>query len=129
MRGCRVWSECTRSDLTIGQLVQFGPVYEKYIINYPTAVQVLEKLESKKQFKQWMEFKAEKPIFAKFSLISFLVMPIQRLPRYILLLTELLRFTPQDHVDHGALLDCLAYATQVCAVCYSTLSAADRSSW
>lgn len=88
-------------------------MYEKYIINYPTAVQVLEKLEAKKQFKQWMEFKAEKPIFAKFSLISFLVMPIQRLPRYILLLTELLRFTPEVHIERDPLLDCLAYATQV----------------
>ncbi len=30
---------------------------------------------------------------------AFLIMPIQRLPRYVMLLEDLLRNTPRDHVD------------------------------
>jgi hypothetical protein len=34
------------------------------------------------------------------SLDSFLIMPVQRIPRYILLLSELKKHTPSDHPDY-----------------------------
>jgi hypothetical protein len=35
-------------------------------------------------------------------------MPIQRIPRYVLLLEDLAKQTPEDHVDHTNLIDALA---------------------
>lgn len=34
---------------------------------------------------------------------SFLIMPVQRFPRYELLLREVLKHTPADHVDRDSL--------------------------
>jgi RhoGEF domain len=34
---------------------------------------------------------------------SFLIMPVQRIPRYALLLSNLLKYTREDHPDHQAL--------------------------
>eukprot|EP00727_Mastigamoeba_balamuthi_P011834 m51a1_g7273 putative domain containing protein (1060) ;mRNA; f:224433-229299 len=39
----------------------------------------------------------------KLTLQSFLVMPVQRLPRYLLLLKELRKFTPKQHADRALL--------------------------
>jgi len=41
------------------------------------------------------------------TLSSFLIMPIQRVPRYKLLLEELLRKTERTHADFGALNEAL----------------------
>lgn len=32
-------------------------------------------------------------------LMNFLILPVQRLPRYVLLLRDLLKYTPEAHVD------------------------------
>ncbi len=34
---------------------------------------------------------------------SFLILPIQRIPRYNLLLEDLIKHTPEQHVDYGLL--------------------------
>ncbi|GFY67383.1 rho guanine nucleotide exchange factor 17 [Trichonephila inaurata madagascariensis] len=59
---------------------------------------------------------AAKPAFAKFlehtsrehkgklTLDALLIMPVQRIPRYELLIKELLKHTPMDHPDHKLLL-------------------------
>jgi hypothetical protein len=36
-------------------------------------------------------------------IVDFLIMPVQRIPRYSLLLNDLLKHTPTDHVDHAGL--------------------------
>ncbi|GBG31306.1 Rho guanine nucleotide exchange factor, putative [Hondaea fermentalgiana] len=47
------------------------------------------------------------------TLQSMLIMPIQRVPRYLLLLKELRKATPEDHSDHAVLADALAALTEV----------------
>jgi len=36
-------------------------------------------------------------------LMSYLIMPVQRIPRYVLLLRELLKYTPQDNKSRSTL--------------------------
>ena len=40
-------------------------------------------------------------------LVSFLIMPIQRTPRYALLLREVVKHTPEDDPEHEAAEECL----------------------
>ena len=42
------------------------------------------------------------------SLESFLILPVQRIPRYSLLLGAILKFTPEDHPDVGNLTEAVA---------------------
>ena len=42
-------------------------------------------------------------------------MPVQRIPRYVLLLKDFLRNTPEDHDDHGNVSKALADMQQVAA--------------
>ena len=48
-----------------------------------------------------MEESSESPEAKGLFLISYLIMPVQRVPRYIMLLEDLLKHTPEDHSDHG----------------------------
>ena len=41
-------------------------------------------------------------------LMSYLIMPIQRIPRYVLLLSDLLKFTDPTHPDHKNLTEAVA---------------------
>ncbi|XP_065187088.1 uncharacterized protein LOC135817776 [Sycon ciliatum] len=62
---------------------------------------------------------AQRPSFAKFleqvsresedklTLSDLLIMPVQRIPRYVLILKDLLKHCPYDHPDHGPLLQAL----------------------
>ena len=47
---------------------------------------------------------AEAMVHKNMSLSDLLIMPIQRIPRYVLLLRELNKFTPEGHVDRDDLL-------------------------
>ncbi len=49
----------------------------------------------------------------RLDLPSFLIMPVQRMPRYQLLLKELLKFTPESHVDYQNLKEAADAVTEV----------------
>ena len=56
----------------------------------------------------------------RLDLRSLLIMPVQRIPRYNLLLGELLKETPNTHPDHADLTTAVAAMKQVAEhVCFS----------
>lgn len=57
-----------------------------------------------------MEYlKMYSPKFRGMQLEDFLVKPIQRLPKYVLLFQDLYKHTPEEHVDRNAILNILEY--------------------
>jgi len=50
-------------------------------------------------FRAFCESVAKRPICKGLSLTDFLIMPVQRIPRYVMLLESLLKATPVDHPD------------------------------
>jgi len=84
--------------------IDFAPyfrMYTNYVSKHGLATSELEKLEKTSTF-QKMQTKAMKnPAVKQLGLSSYLIMPIQRIPRYKLLLTELLKATPEDHIDYS----------------------------
>ncbi len=92
----------------IGDLfVQFGPflkMYTQFASNSEEAMRLLRDLQEKNS--TFSAFTAEcmaNPRCRGQSLDSFLIMPIQRIPRYLLLLAELKKHTPTEHPDHAHL--------------------------
>jgi len=75
-------------------------IYSNYLVNYEPAMQRRgHLLISNRRFSDFIE-KAEKdPLLQSQTIESLLILPVQRIPRYRLLLDQLLKFTPEDHPD------------------------------
>lgn len=72
-----------------------------YISNYQNIVQILTEKEQKEKFTEKIE-ELSKETGGR-DLASYLITPVQRMPRYILFLRELLKYTPTFHPDRQLL--------------------------
>lgn len=101
--------------------LKFAPflkIYTFYIINYDLALQEVEKQEKKnRKFTEFLEKAMELPECQNLSFSSFLILPIQRIPRYQLLLRDLLDRTPNDHVDYDKIERSLQQIVKVATHC------------
>eukprot|EP01084_Bolivina_argentea_P084050 152115_1 len=76
-------------------------MYQGYVNNHEKSVALMRKLGEKEK---WTEYVATvRPLCERFDLASLLILPIQRLPRYRLLLSEIVKNTQASHPDHGDL--------------------------
>lgn len=66
-----------------------------------------------KQFANWLKNIENTPILKNMDLNSFMVMPVQRLPKYILLFKDLLKHTEENHPDYDDLKKCLKQFTEI----------------
>jgi hypothetical protein len=86
---------------------KFAPVlkaYTSYINQFDKSAKLLEDWEKKsKSFNQFLEKAYQLPETGQQRLASFLVMPVQRIPRYRMLLQELQKRTPENHIDYAAI--------------------------
>jgi hypothetical protein len=79
-------------------------MYATYINNYPTAYAIIERHQREsKDFAQFLDTATQNPRNKRQTLQSWLITPIQRVPRYVLLLNDLLKHTPDDHPDRPEL--------------------------
>jgi len=98
-------------DLTPGQVFEsftcqagYLSSYSSYINNFDDARdRVAKLLESKKSFASFIDDAQKNPRCNGLTLDAFLIMPVQRLPRYVLLINELLKATPEKSPDHKKL--------------------------
>jgi hypothetical protein len=86
------------------QMTPFMRLYAEYVGNYSESSQLYQRLISKRdgnaRFKAFLECAYQSPsIMAVGDLDSFLVQPVQRLPRYKMFLEQLLKLTPANHDD------------------------------
>jgi hypothetical protein len=82
----------------------FEKIYIKYFIGYDESIQRLKKMKENKYFDMFCRnnkrVKLRSGESVGLSIESLLINPIQRLPRYEILLNQLLRFTPKFHFNH-----------------------------
>eukprot|EP00730_Choanoeca_flexa_P018570 TRINITY_DN9035_c0_g1_i1.p1 TRINITY_DN9035_c0_g1~~TRINITY_DN9035_c0_g1_i1.p1 ORF type:complete len:752 (+),score=177.00 TRINITY_DN9035_c0_g1_i1:980-3235(+) len=90
-------------DATIGDIfnkyVRFFKVYVTFSNNFDVALSTINTCRKKSSFKQFLEHCLELPECQRLWLDDHLIGPIQRIPRYVMLLKDLLRRTPPDHPD------------------------------
>eukprot|EP01130_Rhizamoeba_saxonica_P003670 TRINITY_DN1529_c0_g1_i1.p1 TRINITY_DN1529_c0_g1~~TRINITY_DN1529_c0_g1_i1.p1 ORF type:complete len:895 (-),score=222.87 TRINITY_DN1529_c0_g1_i1:23-2671(-) len=90
-------------DLFI-EIAPFLAVYKSYTAGYGNAIKNLSTFSSKdKQFDFLLEQLLEHPLCKQKGLSSFLIMPVQRIPRYVLLLMDLIKATDENHPDYPLL--------------------------
>ncbi len=84
----------------------FLKMYTQYVRNHETASQMVTDLYNKKpkKFTQFSTTAVADPRNKGNTLFSLLIMPVQRVPRYKLLLSELIKNTEDTHRDYSDLL-------------------------
>lgn len=87
--------------------------YTGYLVNYEPAMQRRgHLLTSNRRFADFIARVEKDPEINK-SLESLLILPVQRIPRYRLLLEQLLKYTPEGHADYATV---QASLDQICAL-------------
>jgi len=94
------WSDKQKLGDVLLTLVPFLLLYTQYSLNYGRAADVLRELNKDKKIKQYLAEKSTETICNGLDFSSYLIMPIQRIPRYRLLLEEFIQNTPKDHEDY-----------------------------
>lgn len=77
-------------------------LYQPYLLIFEGSLRKRAKLLlSNRRFSELVEAAKINPVCENLTLESFLVGPVQRIPRYKLLLDELRKHTAEDHPDYG----------------------------
>lgn len=74
----------------------FFKMYTQYVSNHEASLRLLQKLNKRESFVAFLN-----SCGLRSTLDSYLIMPIQRIPRYKLLLEELLKHTTEQHADYA----------------------------
>ncbi|CAG8435084.1 2927_t:CDS:2 [Ambispora gerdemannii] len=104
-------------ELISGIFLQIAPylkMYTTYLKSFPQAIATMERLKKESQsFKKFLIHCSDKPALNGLQMNSFLIMPIQRIPRYKLLLEALLKYTHESHPDYASLTKCVQQITVI----------------
>ncbi|XP_066588202.1 rho guanine nucleotide exchange factor 39-like [Prorops nasuta] len=96
------------------RLAPFFKLYSVYACDYQQVLTVLETEEkASPNFKSFISSQESRPEVGR-KLPSLLITPIQRIPRYKLLLKEVLQYTPARHKEFFSLQTCLAEVERAC---------------
>jgi actin-related protein len=87
-------------------------IYADYVNKFDAAMEVYKECIQNKAVADFLRDCMTRAN-TRLDLPSFLIMPVQRMPRYQLLLKELLKFTPESHVDHQNLKEAADAVTEV----------------
>eukprot|EP01089_Gocevia_fonbrunei_P018180 TRINITY_DN6094_c0_g1_i1.p1 TRINITY_DN6094_c0_g1~~TRINITY_DN6094_c0_g1_i1.p1 ORF type:complete len:260 (-),score=47.96 TRINITY_DN6094_c0_g1_i1:73-852(-) len=102
---------CIRDSPLLGNMfLEVAPVlkcYQEYYEKYDNAVKKLQSLRDHCKKFNAAVIEQEKLFGIRIGMEGYLILPIQRLPRYGLLIRELLKSTPKDHMDYNGLQDAL----------------------
>ena len=106
-----ILSEIQSSESNIGdiflELVPAFELYRSYYEGYDTSTKVWNELPTTDSTLYQDIKDTEKTWESRLDIPSLLIMPIQRPPRYVMLLKDLLKCTPTDHSDWQELTDSL----------------------
>ena len=100
------WNSESKIGGCFKKMIPFMKMYGDYCNNYNFALEELKKIPPDDAFyvfytKQIKEFAPKE--YKDYQIQSFLITPVQRIPRYKLLLGDLLKHTPQLHPDYKEL--------------------------
>jgi hypothetical protein len=108
------WSPNQRLGDIFIQICGFLKVYTNYIANYNASMATLNRCRTKKEkFAQWLAEQEEKPELQGLKLGALLILPVQRIPRYQLLLSDLSKHTWSGHADYADLLKATSLIQEV----------------
>jgi hypothetical protein len=109
------WSDdACIGDIFVSKFSHNNRIYAVYCNNYDSAEQVVSRMKRKKDFESFLGQALSDPrVKSGLHLMSYLITPVQRIPRYILLLRDLLAETPEARSDYVQLQSALEIMTEL----------------
>jgi len=108
------WSAATELGDILLQLEGNLKLYGDYCLSYERNLAELESLsQSNPELQAWIKECEEKDSMPLNSIGAYLIVPVQRIPRYRLLFEQLLKLTPKSHNDHASLTETLEIVNRV----------------
>lgn len=118
------WDErCTKMADIFTHMGAHFKLFVTYAVHHTLGLQVLQKISKQDKFKKWLE-KTETD--CQRTLDSLLLEPIQRVPRYELLLKDLLKHTTEENPDFIALKDALGLIQKIATDCNENIRRAEN---
>ncbi|KAI9217310.1 hypothetical protein BC828DRAFT_408628 [Blastocladiella britannica] len=109
-----LWSNDTKISDLFSTILPFLKMYQLYLASYSNAINLLASCrKSSQDFNRVVSAAEAHPRFKGLTIASFLILPIQRIPRYILLLENLAKYTPDSHPDAEGLRSCVAAVKKI----------------
>lgn len=94
-----VWSPSQKISDIFLSIMGFLKVYSNYVSTYDQSLRVYEEIKSEEKLFTQFIFETSSKMNV-LDLQSLLIMPIQRIPRYYMLLESFLKYTWEDHQDY-----------------------------
>ncbi|ORZ39224.1 hypothetical protein BCR44DRAFT_1458574 [Catenaria anguillulae PL171] len=95
-----LWTNDTKISDLFMTILPFLKMYQLYMSMYANAVVTLTRCrKSSSDLHRLIGAAENHQRFKGLQILSFLILPIQRIPRYILLLENLAKYTPESHPD------------------------------
>jgi hypothetical protein len=108
-------------------------VYTAYVNNYESTVKFLSGLQQHKKLVPFFQSRRgpTEDVRGDWYLSQLLILPVQRIPRYELLLREMIKYTDDTHLDYTDLtvrtaLRCALVRVCVCSHWLTTITTAER---
>jgi hypothetical protein len=96
------WSPTTsKIGRSLISLVPFLKIYTQYINNYNKSMHIFQDAMKHKHFKKFITEASVGNELDNWP--SYCIQPVQRIPKYLLILSELLKYTTEDHPDFNDL--------------------------
>eukprot|EP00052_Salpingoeca_macrocollata_P024281 m.216372 g.216372 ORF g.216372 m.216372 type:complete len:813 (+) comp22215_c0_seq1:195-2633(+) len=97
------WAPDTKVAGVFLELIEFMKIYPAFASNFEHALETIAACKRNTGFNRFLCECIRKPQCGKMWLEDHLIIPVQRVPRYLLLLRELRKRTPQSHPDSADL--------------------------
>lgn len=94
------WSCDTKLGDIFMKMTDFLKVYTQYVNNYDSALTTINTVKHVEKVAVFLAKCEKDPRSVGLALGAFLILPIQRLPRYVMLLQDLFKHTPSNHADY-----------------------------
>ncbi|EGC34238.1 hypothetical protein DICPUDRAFT_153591 [Dictyostelium purpureum] len=123
------WSHYQKVGDIFLSAVPYMKLYKQYCLNYDTAILCLQKAKKNQTFNLFIKACLDHPENKmKQSLESLLITVVQRIPRYILLINDLLSHTWKDHPDYENLQNALRKIQSVASEVNKSIKIAELQS-
>jgi len=123
------WSPTQKLGDIFHSMAPYLKLYKTYCLNYDAAIECLQKAKKNEMFKLFIKACLDHPENKmKQSLESLLITVVQRIPRYILLIQDLLSHTWSDHLDYENLKSALKMVQSVAVEVNASIKMAESQS-
>jgi len=108
------WTDETAIGDIVLSVTPYMKLYTAYSANYDKALSSIQAFSKKNpRFAEFLERCMQSTSFGGLPLNAYLIMPIQRIPRYRMLLEVLVGSTPEEHSDYKQLSEALGVVRDV----------------